>query len=243
MSAKKQRMFRIIPAVDLKDRKCVQLRQGKADDVIVALDNPVEIAKMWGGKAKVLHIIDLSGAFCGKLAHEDIIAEIRRTFRGEIQLGGGIRSREHVERLITIGIDRVIAGTLAIERMDEVKRLAEEYPGKVMVALDARGDRVVVKGWSERTNYTPESLAEEYEEFDVTYLYTNVDVEGLMSGIVLEKVQNLVNSTSHPVYVAGGITTLNDVRNIKNSGAAGVVIGSALYTGKLKFGELIWLEE
>jgi phosphoribosylformimino-5-aminoimidazole carboxamide ribotide isomerase len=236
-------MFKIIPAVDLKDGKCVQLRQGKEDDVIIALDNPVEVARMWGGKSKVLHIIDLSGAFGGKLVHEDIIAEIRENFSGEIQVGGGIRSREPIERLISIGIDRVIAGTMAVERMNEVKELAGKYPGKIMVALDAREDRVVVRGWSEKTAFSPQSLAKEYEDFDVSFLYTNVDVEGLMKGIVLEKIQNLVNLTVNPVYVAGGITTKDDVRNIKNSGAVGVIIGSALYTGKVKFDELIELEE
>jgi phosphoribosylformimino-5-aminoimidazole carboxamide ribotide isomerase len=211
--------------------------------VIIALDNPVEVARMWGGKSKVLHIIDLSGAIGGKLVHEDIIAEIRENFSGEIQVGGGIRSREPIERLISIGIDRVIAGTMAVERMNEVKELAGKYPGKIMVALDAREDRVVVRGWSEKTAFSPQSLAKEYEDFDVSFLYTNVDVEGLMKGIVLEKIQNLVNLTVNPVYVAGGITTKDDVRNIKNSGAVGVIIGSALYTGKVKFDELIELEE
>jgi phosphoribosylformimino-5-aminoimidazole carboxamide ribotide isomerase len=243
MTTKKERMFRVIPAVDLKDGKCVQLRQGKADDVIVVLDKPIEIAKMWAEKAKALHIIDLSGAFGGKLHHENIIREIREIIPCEIQVGGGIRNREPIERLISMGIDRVIAGTMAVEKMDEVKELADTYPGKIMVALDAKKDKVVVKGWSESTEFAPSDLASQFEDFDVSFLYTNVDVEGLMKGIVLEKIKKLVDSTQHPVYVAGGITTREDVRNIKNIGAEGVVIGSALYTNKLKFDELVEFDE
>lgn len=236
-------MFKVIPAVDLKDGKCIQLRQGNEDDVIISLEHPVDIALMWAEKARALHIIDLSGAFGGKLVHEEIIREIREKVSCEIQVGGGIRSREVIERLISLGIDRIIVGTMAVENMEEVKQLAQEYPDKIMVAVDAKMDRVVVKGWTEDTIYTPYELAEEYKDLDVSFLYTNVDVEGLMGGIVLDNIQKLVQSTKSPIYVAGGITTREDVINIKNTGVAGVVIGSALYTKKLEFGDLIDVEE
>ncbi|HID42575.1 MAG TPA: 1-(5-phosphoribosyl)-5-[(5-phosphoribosylamino)methylideneamino]imidazole-4-carboxamide isomerase [Archaeoglobaceae archaeon] len=236
-------MFRVIPAVDLKDGKCVQLRQGNADDTIISLEDPVKIAEMWAEKAKVIHIIDLSGAFDGRLRHEDIIKDIRNRVYCELQVGGGIRDKLAVENLISFGIDRVIVGTMAVEMMSEVKELAEKYPGKIMVAVDSRMDRVVVKGWSEKTEYAPSDLVQMYDGYDVSFLYTNVDVEGLMEGIVLERIQNLVSSTHHRVYVAGGITTKEDVRNIKNTGAAGVVIGSALYAGKLEIDEVIELDE
>jgi len=237
-------MFKVIPAVDLKDGKCVQLQQGKEDAVLVSLDNPVEIAEMWINKgAKVLHIIDLSGAFQGRLRHEDIILEIRNRLDCEIQVGGGIRNGELIENLISKGIDRVIVGTMAVEKMHEVKKLAKEYPGRIMVAVDAKKDKVVVKGWKEATQYSPAELAAKYEDCDVSLLYTNVDVEGLMSGVALEKISQLVESTTLPVYVAGGITTKDDVKNIKKAGAAGVVIGSALYTGKLNLEDLLDLEE
>lgn len=243
MIAKNERMFRIIPAVDLKDNKCVQLRQGKANDVIISLDDPVSIAKMWAKKVKVLHIIDLDGAFGGRLKHEEIINEIRKKVSCEIQVGGGIRDSETVENLISLGFDRVIVGTMAVEKKDEILELAEKYPGKIMVALDSRKDRVVVRGWSEKTDYSPSELAEMYSSYDVSFLYTNVDVEGLMKGIAIERIQKLVSLTQHHVYVAGGITTVEDVENIKKTGAAGVVIGSALYTGRLKIDEVIWMDE
>ncbi len=236
-------MFKVIPAVDLKDGKCVQLRQGKEDDVIVSLEHPVDIALMWAEKARALHIIDLSGAFGGKLVHEDVIRQIRENVSCEIQVGGGIRSRDLIERLVSLGIDRVIVGTMAVENMDEVKNLARDHPGKIMVAVDAKMDKVVVKGWTEDTIYTPYELAEEYADLDVSFLYTNVDVEGLMGGIILDKIHKLVQSTTSPIYVAGGITTREDVINVKNTGVAGVVIGSALYTKKLEFDDLIGVEE
>jgi len=236
-------MFKVIPAVDLKDGMCVQLRQGKADDILVSLENPVEIAEVWAKRASVLHIIDLSGTFSQRLAHEDIIKEIRERVSCEIQVGGGIRGREMIENLISMGINRVILGTMAVSEMPLVKELANQYPGKIMVAVDSRKDKVVVKGWSEDTVFSPYQLAKQYEGYDISFLYTNVDVEGLMEGIVLDKIEELIAATSSPVYVAGGITTREDVKNIKGTGAAGVVIGSALYTKKLKYDNLIDLEE
>lgn len=236
-------MFKVIPAVDLKDGKCVQLRQGKADDILVSLENPVEVAEMWAKEASYLHIIDLSGTFNQKLAHEDIIREIREKVSCEIQVGGGIRGKHMIEDLIKMGINRVILGTMAVSEMPLVKELAKLYPGNIMVAVDSRKDKVVVKGWREDTLFTPYQLASQYEGYDISLLYTNVDIEGLMEGIVLDKIEKLIDSTSSPVYVAGGITTREDVKNIKRTGAAGVVIGSALYTNKLKYGNLIDLEE
>jgi len=235
-------MFRVIPAVDLKDSKCVQLRQGKEESVLVSFENPVEIAEMWVEKGtKALHIIDLSGAFGGKLKHEKVIMEIRRRVNAEIQVGGGIRDAKIIERLISAGIDRVIVGTMAVERIEDVKRLASRYPGRIMVAIDSRKDKVVVKGWKEMTVFTPVELARLYEDHDVSLLYTNVDVEGLMKGVAINKIRQVVENTSLPVYIAGGITTRRDVEEIKKVGAVGVVIGSALYTGKLSLEELLEL--
>ena len=237
-------MFRVIPAVDLKDGKVVRLRQGKEEDVTVQIENPVEVAEMWVRRgARVLHVIDLDGAFRGRLRHEDIIFEIRRRIDAEIQVGGGIRSIEVAKRLIDAGIDRIMLGTLAVEDIESVRRLAEEYPGKVMIAVDSKRDRVVVEGWKRDTGMSPIDIAKMYEDLDVSLLYTNVDVEGLVSGIVIEKITELVESTSLPVYVAGGITTREDVRRIKETGAVGVIIGSALYLGKLRLEDVLDLEE
>jgi phosphoribosylformimino-5-aminoimidazole carboxamide ribotide isomerase len=232
----------VIPAVDLKGGKVVRLIQGKRDKVTVELENPLEVAKMWIKKgARVLHVIDLDGAFEGKLFHEDVIIEIANIV--ETQVGGGIRSLEIAERLLNAGVERVIFGTLAVKNVKAVKRFAEEYPKRVMVAVDSKKGKVVVEGWVKKTELTPIEVAKLYEDCEVSLLYTNVDVEGLVSGVELEKIREVVEGTSLPVYVAGGISSLDDVRAIKRCGAVGVVIGSALYTGKVKLEELLGEEE
>ena len=235
-------MFRVIPAVDLKNGKVVRLRQGKEDEVTVELENPLEVAKNWIKKdAKVLHVIDLDGAFRGKLRHEDIILQIAKLC--DVQVGGGIRDLSIAKRLLDHGVKRVILGTLAVKDVNSVKKFAEEYPGRVMIAIDSKKDKVVVEGWKKSTNLTPLELAKLYEDCDVSLLYTNVDVEGLVSGVELDKIRRVVENTSLPVYVAGGISSKEEIKAIKEVGAVGVVIGSALYTGKLKFEDLLDLEE
>ncbi len=237
-------MFRVIPAVDLKGGKVVRLRQGRENEVTIQLENPVKVAEMWIEKgARVLHVIDLDGAFKGRLRHEDEILEIRRRIKAEMQVGGGIRSVETAKRLLDEGIDRVILGTIAIRNVEDVKGLAEEYPKRVMIAVDAKKDRIVVEGWKKPTEFSPLQIAKLYEDREVSLLYTNVDVEGLVSGIVLEKIKDLVEKTDLPVYVAGGIATRDDVARVKEAGAVGVVIGSALYLGRLKLEDILDLEE
>ncbi len=234
-------MFRVIPAVDLKDGKVVRLRQGREEDVTFQTENPVEVARQWVEMgARVLHVIDLDGAFKGRLRHENIIREIAKMV--EVQVGGGIRSFDVAERLFNAGVDRVIFGTLAVERMDELRNFAAEWEGRVMIAIDARKDRVAVKGWKEVLELSPLDLARKYDDLKVSFLYTNIDVEGLVSGIEREKIHSIVKSLQNPVYVAGGITSLEDIRFAKKCGAAGVVIGSALYTKKLKFEDAIKVE-
>lgn len=231
-------MFRVIPAVDLKGGKVVRLAQGRSDLVTVEIEDPLKVAKTWVEKgAKILHVIDLDGAFGGRLYHEDIIVEISKI--SKVQVGGGIRDLRTAERLLNLGVDRVIFGTLAVKNVEDVKEFAMRYPERVMIALDSKRDRVVIGGWVERTELKPLELAKLYEDCEVSLLYTNVDVEGLVSGVDLNKIREVVEGTNLPVYVAGGISSLKDVRNVKRCGAAGVVVGSALYTGKVKLEELL----
>ncbi len=236
-------MFEVIPAVDLKDGKCVQLQQGQAEKVLVSLKDPVKIAVNWMERgAKTLHIVDLSGTFGGNLYHEKIIFEIVRESKNRnvtTQVGGGIRNAKIAENLLGKGVDRVIVGTLAFENPDTVKALAKKYPERIIVAIDSKGGKVVVKGWKEKTDLSPTEFASIYDGYDIFLLYTNVDVEGLMKGVNLDVIRNIVDNVNFPVYVAGGISSVDDVLNIKKTGAKGVIIGSALYTNKLKFEDLI----
>ncbi len=235
-------MFRVIPAVDLKDGKVVRLRQGREDVVTFRADDPVRIAEMWVEKgAKVLHVIDLDGAFKGKLKHEDVIRKIVE-LGVEVQVGGGIRDFGVAERLLKMGVARVILGTLAVENVSGTREFAERWEERVMIAIDAKKDRIAVRGWKDVKDLKPLELAKLYDDLKVSFLYTNIDVEGLVSGIDKQKVREVVGKLRNPVYVAGGVASVDDVRFVKRIGAAGVVIGSALYTGKLKFEDALKVE-
>lgn len=234
-------MFKVIPAVDLKGGKVVRLRQGKENEVTYSAENPLEIARNWVEKgAKVLHVIDLDGAFQGRLRHEVIIREII-SLGVEVQVGGGIRDFETAERLLKLGATRVIFGTLAVEKVEEVKVFAKKWRDRVMIAMDARKGRVAVRGWKEMSSLTPLELAALYEDYDVFFLYTNIDVEGLTKGVERGKIEFL-RSLKRPFHVAGGISSIEDIKFVKNLGASGAILGSALYMGKIKFESALGLE-
>ncbi|MEG9194531.1 MAG: 1-(5-phosphoribosyl)-5-[(5-phosphoribosylamino)methylideneamino]imidazole-4-carboxamide isomerase [Candidatus Methanoglobus sp.] len=234
-------MFRVIPAVDLKEGKVVRLRQGKEKEITFSAEDPVGVATNWINRgARVLHVIDLDGAFQGKLKHEGIILKII-SLGVEVQVGGGIRDLKVAERLLELGATRVILGTLAVEKVEEVRNFANRWKGKVMIAVDVKGGKVVVKGWKEKTSLKPEDFIKLYEDLDVSFLYTNVDVEGLVSGIDRE-VMGFLRRLNRPFYVAGGISSLDDISFVKKLGARGVVLGSALYTGKIKLEEALKFE-
>jgi phosphoribosylformimino-5-aminoimidazole carboxamide ribotide isomerase len=236
-------VFLVIPAIDIKDGKVTRLIQGDFNRIAIQLENPVEIARKWVELgAKCLHVIDLDGAYHGSLRHQDIILRIRESFDGEIQVGGGIRERKVVETLIESGIDRVILGTVAIRNQSMVEELANSFPGRIMVAVDSKEDRVAVDGWREKSQLRPQDIIKQFEELEVSFLYTNIDVEGLVSGADYKRIEHIVNMTERDVYVAGGISSLEDISFAKESGAKGVVIGSALYRGKIDFSKAIKLQ-
>ncbi|HID28350.1 MAG TPA: 1-(5-phosphoribosyl)-5-[(5-phosphoribosylamino)methylideneamino]imidazole-4-carboxamide isomerase [Methanosarcinales archaeon] len=239
-------MFEVIPAVDLKSGKCVQLVQGVPGSEVISYDNPVEVAKNWIKKgAKILHIIDLDGAIEGKRINAPIIREIRKECDAIIQVGGGIRSYKDVADLLEIGIDRVILGTSAINKPSLVKDLVHDFGGDhVMVALDAKKGKVAIMGWSKQSGFKPVDLAKKFENIGIgSILFTNIDTEGLLQGINPEPTKEIVNAVDIPVIAAGGITTLEDIQTIKKTGAYGVVIGTALYIGKFALEEAIKLAE
>lgn len=234
-------MFRVIPAIDLKSGRVVRLRQGRENEITYSAEKPVEIAQRWVEKgAKILHVIDLDGAFGGKLRHEDVIRDII-SLGVEIQVGGGIRDFETAERLLEIGAQRIIFGTLAVEKVEKVKEFADSWKDRVMIAIDAKQGKIAIKGWKESTTLTPQQLVEIYEDSEVFFLYTNIDVEGLMRGIERQKL-DFLKKLRQPFHVAGGISSLEDIEFVKNLGASGAILGSALYMGKIKFESALRLE-
>ncbi|MDO5825181.1 MAG: 1-(5-phosphoribosyl)-5-[(5-phosphoribosylamino)methylideneamino]imidazole-4-carboxamide isomerase [Methanosphaera sp.] len=231
----------IIPAVDIKNSKCVQLVQGEPGTEQVIIDNPADVAVKWINKgAKRLHIVDLDGAL-GSGENITIVEEIVEESTVPTQMGGGIRSIDDARKLLDVGIDTVIIGTLAIENPDIVEQLSQEYSkDRVCVSLDSKNNKVVTHGWTRYTDKTPLEYAKIFEEKGAgSILFTNVDVEGLLNGINLDVAKNLISNIDIPVIYSGGITSIEDIKNLKKINAEYVVIGSALYRGLLEFEELL----
>jgi phosphoribosylformimino-5-aminoimidazole carboxamide ribotide isomerase len=233
-----------IPAVDIKNGKCVQLVQGKPGTEQVVIDNPVEVALGWQEKgAEMLHLIDLDGAFGDNRRNQELIASMVEELSIPIEMGGGIRSKEDVTKLLNTGIERVILGTLAMENPDIVTELSKEFASeRVMVALDSKDNQVVVKGWTEKTSKTVPEMGKIMEEAGTgSILFTNVDYEGLLEGFQVDPLLKLLEAVDIPVVYAGGVSSLDDLKVLSDTDVYGVVIGSALYRGKIDFEEALKL--
>ncbi len=249
--SRSDRTFEVIPAVDLKGGRCVQLRQGKKEDVIFSsVEDPVEIAKKWVTQgASRLHIIDLDAALQEKQNNFEVVKCIAESegVRGKakIQVGGGIRSYEVAVKLLEIAtgveVDRIIFGTAALKSPQLIENVADEFSSeRVMVALDVIKGKVAIDGWREVTGVDATEAAKHAERIGAgSLLFTNVDVEGLMTGIEPGIIEEFVSSVNVPVVIAGGVSSVEDVLRIKDAGASGVVIGSALYKGKIDFNDLM----
>jgi len=233
--------FLVIPALDLKDKKCVQLVQGDPSKKIVELEEPVSIAKHWEEKgARRLHLIDLDGAILGERKNESIVKEIVKELSIPVQFGGGIRSLEDAMHFLDLGVEKIILGTLAIKSPEIVEKLEEKYgKERIIIALDSKQGYVAIKGWKKTTKIKATELAKKFESLVEEFLFTNIDVEGKMGGINEKIIKEVISSTKAKVIVSGGISSVEDVKKIKSLGAGGVVIGSALYTGKISFDILI----
>ncbi|MGC9516801.1 MAG: 1-(5-phosphoribosyl)-5-[(5-phosphoribosylamino)methylideneamino]imidazole-4-carboxamide isomerase [Methanomicrobiales archaeon] len=228
----------IIPAVDIKNGKCVQLVQGEPGSEQIVIDNPVEVAKNWESQgASLLHLINLDGAFGEDNKNQEIIEKIVEEVSIPVQLGGGIRTKEDAANLLKTGVSKVILGTMAIENPEYVQELSEEFgKERIIVALDSKDSKVVIKGWTQTTDKTAPELAKLFEKKGAgAILFTNVDVEGLLDGFELSPALDLLEVVDIPIIYAGGITSIDDLIKLKKTGVFGVVIGSALYKGKIDF--------
>ncbi|ADC69439.1 phosphoribosylformimino-5-aminoimidazole carboxamide ribotide isomerase [Methanocaldococcus sp. FS406-22] len=230
----------IIPAVDLKDKKCVQLIQGDPNKKHLEIDNPVEVAKKFVDEgAEYLHIIDLDAAF-GTGNNRDIIKNIIKEVNVPVEVGGGIRNLEIAKELIGLGVDRVIVGTKAILEPKFIDDLNKEIgKDKIVLAVECKDGKVVIKGWKEKVDKTPLEVIKEFEDKVGYVLFTNVDVEGLLKGINVEIIKELIEKTDIPIIYSGGITTLEDIKALKELGIYGVVIGSALYKGLINLKDAV----
>ncbi|MFC7069928.1 1-(5-phosphoribosyl)-5-[(5-phosphoribosylamino)methylideneamino]imidazole-4-carboxamide isomerase [Halobaculum lipolyticum] len=230
--------FEVVPAVDMEGGEVVQLVQGERGTA-TRYGDPVEAAERWVDEgAETLHLVDLDGAFDGERANAAAVDAILDAVDVPVQLGGGIRSADDAIDLLERGVDRVILGTAAVEDPEIVAEISDAYPGSVMVSLDARDGEVVVSGWTEGTGLDPAEAAGRYEELGAgAILFTDVDVEGQLEGVNRGSVERVTEAVDIPVVASGGVASLNDVRALRDAGAAAVVVGTALYEGAFTLAE------
>jgi phosphoribosylformimino-5-aminoimidazole carboxamide ribotide isomerase len=230
--------FEVIPAIDIKNGRCVQLVGGVPDDVLVSLEDPLAVAEHWiSSGADRLHVIDLDGAF-GKPRNLKLIYKLAK-LDAFIEVGGGIRAYEDVADLLQVGANRVILGTAAVRDPTIVHSMSGEFGSEsIMVAVDARGGEVLIEGWTRSSGLRPQELGLLFQELGAgSLLFTDVETEGRMSGVRSDVIRALVEYVDIPVIASGGIGVLDDIRAVAQTGAAGVVIGSAIYTGKFTLNE------
>ena len=229
----------IIPAVDIKGGECVQLVGGKPDTA-KAYGDPLKVALRWQlAGAKLLHVIDLDAALeVGD--NSDTVALICERLEVPVEFGGGVRDSGSVERFLGLGIDRVILGTFAVEDyfndFRQLNRLSEKFGrDRLLVAVDSKGGEIVTRGWQEKTGIKTTEFMDKLGDVVWGFLYTDVSVEGRMEGIDLKRTASVVESSDLPVVVSGGVSSKDDLRLLEEAGAWGVVVGKALYEGKLSF--------
>ncbi|MGC9045950.1 MAG: 1-(5-phosphoribosyl)-5-[(5-phosphoribosylamino)methylideneamino]imidazole-4-carboxamide isomerase [Thermodesulfovibrio sp.] len=234
--------MKIIPAIDLKDGKCVRLLQGKFDEVTVYYDNPELAALRWQAEgAEVLHVVDLDGAKEGRLINLSSIKKIREVFYGTIEVGGGIRKIEDIELLLNSGVDRVILGTLLAHNPDFVKEVCKRFPGRIIAGIDAKDGFVAVKGWVEVTDLKATELALRMQDYGVWgIIYTDISRDGMLTGPNIEATEALVEAVTIPVIASGGVSSIEDIKRLaKIKNLWGVITGKAIYSGAINLKEAI----
>ncbi|WP_420334826.1 1-(5-phosphoribosyl)-5-[(5-phosphoribosylamino)methylideneamino]imidazole-4-carboxamide isomerase [Roseibium sp.] len=228
----------LFPAIDLKDGQCVRLKLGDMDQATVFNDNPGAQAKAFEEQGfEWLHVVDLNGAFAGESVNGAAVDAILASTRNPVQLGGGIRTLDHIETWLSKGIARVILGTVAVRDPDLVKAACCKFPGKVAVGIDAKGGHVAVEGWAETSELTAVDLAKQFEDAGVSaIIYTDIDRDGVLKGLNIPSTLELARSVSIPVIASGGLASIDDIHRLLEPDCAileGAISGRALYDGRL----------
>lgn len=231
----------LIPAIDIKDGKCVRLRQGRMEDETVYSNNPLEVADRWvKAGAKRLHIVDLNGAVTGKPGNADIIHSIAEAHPDiTIQVGGGIRHEDTIQTYLDAGVNYVIIGTRAVTTPHFVSDVCLEFPGHIIVGLDARDGKLATEGWSKLSNHDVVDMAKRFEEDGVvSIIFTDIGRDGMMTAVNIEATVDLCRQITIPVIASGGITNMKDIEalcDIASEGVEGAITGRAIYEGTLDF--------
>ncbi|MDT4332008.1 1-(5-phosphoribosyl)-5-[(5-phosphoribosylamino)methylideneamino]imidazole-4-carboxamide isomerase [Methylomonas sp. MED-D] len=233
----------LIPAIDLKEGKCVRLRQGRMEDDTVFSEDPVAVAGRWvEAGAKRLHLVDLDGAFAGRPKNAEIIHAIVEAYpEVPVQIGGGIRDEDTIQAYLEAGVQYVIIGTKAVSEPHFVRDVAIEFPGHIIIGLDAKDGRVAIDGWSKLSRHDVIDLAQKFEANGVSaIIYTDISRDGMMQGVNVEATAKLARAVNIPIIASGGITNLDDIRalgEVAHEGIMGAITGRAIYEGTLDFAE------
>lgn len=238
----------VIPAIDLRGGHCVRLYQGKLDQEEIYSKDPVFVAKLWQTEgAKRIHIVDLDGAFSGVMRNFALIEKIRQGVNVILQVGGGIRNMKTVQKLVKIGIDRIILGTSLIYNPKLVEQIVNKYKNKVMVTVDVFDGKIAIAGWKEVTAVSVEEILEQIKKLGIEeIIYTDIKKDGTLQGPNIEAIKRICETFRGNVIGCGGISSIDDLRSLKElevSGLKGIIIGKALYTEKIKLSEAIKIAE
>ncbi len=238
----------IIPAIDLKDGRCVRLEQGDFRRVTVYSDDPVGIAKKWRGNgAERIHVVDLDGSVSGSPKNADVIRDIVEECGLPIEVGGGIRDMKTIEAYISMGVKWVILGTMALRDKDFVREACDAYKGGIILGIDANDGKAAIRGWTERTSESAVDIAKGYEGYGLAAIvYTDIKRDGMGTGVNIEATRDLAQSVGIPVIASGGVSSVEDIHRlheIEKFGVMGVIIGRALYSGAVSLEEAISLSK
>ncbi len=236
----------LFPAIDLKDGQCVRLKLGDMAQATIYNENPAAQAKAFEDQGfKWLHVVDLNGAFEGQSVNGFAVESILKSTHNPVQLGGGIRTLQHIENWLDKGLARVILGTVAVRNPELVKEACKKFPGKVAVGIDAKGGKVAVEGWAEASSLGVVELAKKFEGAGVSaIIYTDIDRDGILTGINWSSTIELANAVSIPVIASGGLASMDDIRRMLQPEARkleGAITGRALYDGRLNPAEALRL--
>lgn len=235
----------IIPAIDIKDGKCVRLRQGRMDQETIYSDNPMDMAKRWRDMgAGLIHLVDLDGAVSGRPVNKKIIEDIINNSGASIQVGGGIRDMDLIESYIGIGAERVVLGTSVIGNPGLLKEASRRYPERIAVGIDAVDGMVAIDGWKTVTDRKAVDLAREMEGLDLwAIIYTDINRDGMLTGPNIDGIAGMARDTKIPVIASGGVSSIADIKRLKEiePRIRGVIIGKALYSGSIDLREAIAL--
>jgi len=234
----------IIPAIDIKDGRCVRLFQGEMDKETVYFEKPIDAARHWVKEgASFIHIVDLNGAVEGRPVHVKEVEAICRETSLAVELGGGLRSVEAVQAALDLGVKRVVIGTAAYDNQEFLRALCKKFPGKIVVGIDARSGKVAVKGWKETTSMDAVELAQRCEADGASrIIYTDISRDGTREGVNVNETLNVARAVKIPIIASGGVATLDDIRKLmplEKEGVEGVIVGRALYAGAFALAEAI----